>query len=411
MNDSITCPHCKKNIPLTEAITHQIDDKYKKQLQDLKKQSEKEKEELREKSMKWREEVLKKAEKEAEEKVKVKVKKELELKIKNTENEAKELEEENKKLQEQFLELNKTLREFKKDAREKERELEKKFSEQEEKLRKEEQIRLEEKFKLQMLEQEKKIQDITKVKEDLERKLKQGSQQLQGEVLELSLEEELKKEFPLDEISPVPKGVSGADIIQVVKTKLGRISGTIVWETKRTKTFSNQWVAKLREDQRKVGAEVAILVSAQLPDSITHFGEQDGVWICGFEHIIPIAYALRTQLIEISKVKSAMTGQKGKMESLYEYVYSTDFRHRMEAIVETFSDMQEEVEKERRWFSKKWAREEQNLRRALDNTFGMKGDFQSIIGKSLDDEPDLLELPDKKNNIEKNKSEEAGLFE
>ncbi|MCA9372285.1 DUF2130 domain-containing protein [Candidatus Woesebacteria bacterium] len=412
MNDSITCPHCQKKIPLTEAITHQIADQYKNEIEALKKKQEAEKQDLREKAKKWKEEEIEKMQKQTEEKVKVKVAKEMAYKLKESAEEAKDLEKKNDELHKELLDLTKEIRATKDAAKDKERELEKKFSDQQEKLRKEEQKRVEEQFKLQLLEKEKKLNDAMKANEELQRKLKQGSQQLQGEVLELSIEEELGREFPLDTIEPVPKGVSGADIVQHVRTRSGTSSGIIVWETKRTKTWSSQWVTKLKSDQRTVHAEIAVLVSAQLPDEIKHFGEIDGVWVCGFEHIIPIAYALRTQLMEIAKVKTAMTGQKGKMEALYEYVYSTDFKHRMEAIVETFSQMQEEVEKERRWFNKKWAREEQNLRRALDHTFGMRGDFQSIIGKSFDDDdtPQLIDGEENDMSHKKSKEQEEELF-
>jgi len=394
MSDSITCPNCKKSIPLTEAISHQLDEKYKQEITKLKDKNEQERVRLIQLSKVRIQEEKEKTAKEVEVNLKKKIKEEMELKLKDTENESNEVKEQNNKLQDQLLELTKAMRKLQNENRLKEIEMQKTFAEEQEKLRKEEQIRIEEEFKLKMREKDKKLEDVVKVNEDLRRKLEQGSQQMQGEVLELAIEELLKKEFPFDVIKEVPKGVTGADIIQIVKNKGGKVCGQIVWETKRTKNWSNQWIAKLKQDQRSIKAEIAVLVSEVLPDEISHFGLIAGVWVCGFAYITGIAYALRTQLLEVATVKLAQKGQDGKMELLYEYVTSTEFRHRVEAIIEAFNNMQQEIEKERRWFALKWSREEKNLRKVLDTTIGMQGDLQSIMGKSITELKGVEMIPD-----------------
>ncbi len=216
---------------------------------------------------------------------------------------------------------------------------------------------------------------------------------MQGEILELAVEELLQREFPYDEIKPVPKGITGADIIQVVNAVPGKQCGTIIWEMKRTKAWSHQWVEKLKSDQRQVKAELAVIISQVVPDGVKRFGIVDGVWVCEFDCITGMAYALRNQLIDLHSAKSNMTGQKDKMTVLYSYITSTEFRHRVEAIIEAFSNMQGEIEKERRWFAQKWSREEKNLRNVLDNTLGMHGDLQSIMGKSIAELKSMEELP------------------
>ncbi len=394
MSDSITCPNCKKSIPLTEAISHQLDEKYKQEIAQLKEKSEQERERLIQLSKVRIQEEKEKTAKEVEFDLKKKIKEDMELKLKDTENESNEVKEQNNKLQDQLLELTKGMRKLQNENRLKEIEMQKTFAEEQEKLRKEEQIRIEEEFKLKIREKDKKLEDVVKANEDLRRKLEQGSQQMQGEVLELAIEELLKKDFPFDDIKEVPKGVNGADLIQVVKNKGGKVCGQIVWETKRTKNWSNQWIAKLKQDQRSVKAEVAVLISEVLPEGISHFGMSEGVWVCGYAFISGVAYALRTQLLEVATVKFAQKGQEGKMELLYDYVTSTEFRHRVEAIIEAFGNMQQEIEKERRWFALKWSREEKNLRNVLDTTMGMQGDLQSIMGKSLPELKGLEMLPD-----------------
>jgi len=393
MNDAIICPHCKQSIPLSEAISHQIEGKFQKELLDVQKKAEEREKYLIDLGKKRVEEEREKAKKETEDVMRKKVKEEMAMAMKNTQNESEELKKEKEKLQDQLLELNKTMRLLQNQNREKEIELTKKFNEDQEKVRLEEQKKIEEQFRFMLLEKEKKLQDIQKVNEDLKRKLEQGSQQMQGEVLELAIEEMLKKEFPYDDIKPVPKGINGGDLIHIVRSMDGKQCGTIIWEMKRTKAWSQQWVSKLKDDQRTVHAELAVIISQVLPDTIKRFGLSEGVWVCDYECIIGVAYALRNQLVEIIRTKSAVDGKKGKADILYNYITSTDFRHRMETIVEAFHGMQEEIEKEKRWFAQKWAREEKNLRKVMDNTYGMDGELQSIMGKSFGELEAVAALP------------------
>ncbi|CAN5218760.1 DUF2130 domain-containing protein [soil metagenome] len=390
MQDSIVCPNCKKPIPLTQAITQQISEQHSHEIELLKKQSEDERDRLITLSKKRIEEEKQKTAKEVEEGLRQKIHDEMDLKFKDSANESEELKKQNKLFQEQILDTNKLMRQLKQEREQQQLSFEKKLAQEEEKIKFETKKKTEDEYKFQMMEKDKKIQDAMKMVEDYKRKLEQGSQQMQGEVLEIALEEMLKKEFPLDEIQPVPKGVNGADIIQIVKSPGGSKCGIIIWETKRTKTWSHQWIPKLKGDQRNVKAELAVIVSDIVPDGITHFGLNYGVWVCKFEFLLGLAYALRSQLAEVATIKAVQVGQQGKMENLYSYMTSTEFRHRVEAIIEAFTNMQDEIEKERRWFAQKWSREEKNLRRVLDTTIGMHGDLQSIMGKSIGD---LEEMP------------------
>ena len=394
MSDSITCPHCKNLIPLTEALTHQMSEKMEQQLDEVKRKAEEREKYLIDLGKKRVEEEREKASKEAEVSLRKKITEEMELKLKDTQNESEELKKEKRMMQEQLLELNKTMRKLQDQNRDKEIELTKKFNEEQDKLRKEEQKKVEEQFKLMILEKEKKLQDVVKANEDLKRKLEQGSQQTQGEVLELEVEETLKREFPLDTIDPVPKGVNGADIIQTVMDSTGKKSGTILWEMKRTKAWSQKWIDKLKDDQRTVHAEMAVIISEVVPDNINKFGQIDSIWVCEFDSYLGVAFALRSQLKELAKLRIMQDGKNGKMDMLYQYINSVEFKHRMEAIVESFTNMQQEIEKEKRWFALKWSREEKNIRNIIDNTIGMRGDLQSIMGNTLKELKGVEELPE-----------------
>lgn len=247
-------------------------------------------------------------------------------------------------------------------------------------------------LKLKVLEKEEQISSMQRQIEELKRKAEQGSQQLQGEVLELELEAAIRNKFPRDVIEPVPKGEFGGDVLQRVHGPGDVQCGTILWESKRTKNWSDGWLAKLREDQRRAKAEIALLVSNALPKDVVAFDYIDGVWVVEPRCALPVAIALRQSLVELSAARHASNGQQTKMEMVYEYLTSPRFRHRVEAIVEKIRDMQDDLDRERKMMTKQWAKREQQIRIVIDATVGMYGDVQGIAGKALD-EIDSLTLP------------------
>jgi hypothetical protein len=256
--------------------------------------------------------------------------------------------------------------------------------------------------KLRVLEKEEQISSMQRQIEELKRKAEQGSQQLQGEVLELELEAMLRSKFPLDLIEPVPKGEFGGDVLQRVLGISGQNCGTILWESKRTKNWSDGWLAKLRDDQRSANAELALLVSNVLPKGVTAFDHVDGIWVAESRCAVPVAIALRQSLIEIAKVRQAGDGQQTKMELVYDYLTGPRFRHRIEAIVEKFSDMQSDLDRERKTMTRLWAKRQTQLQGVIESTVGMYGDLQGIAGKALQEiealSPPALEGPELDND-------------
>ncbi|MEK6655900.1 MAG: DUF2130 domain-containing protein [Nitrospirota bacterium] len=225
----------------------------------------------------------------------------------------------------------------------------------------------------------KQLTDATKAKDDLARKLEQGSQQTQGEVLELELEEILKAEFPHDEIIPVPKGVSGADIIQKVTDRSGRLCGQIAWESKKTKSWKEEWIQKLKDDQRAIKADLAVIVSTALPEDVKGFVFRDGVWICDIKLAVALATALRINLESLTREKAMSVGKNEKMEILYTYLTGVEFKQRVEAIVEAFSCMDEGLKKERMAYEKIWSEREKQIKKVITNTVGMYGDLSGLV--------------------------------
>lgn len=251
---------------------------------------------------------------------------------------------------------------------------------------------------LKLKEKDKQIEDLKALLEEARRKSEQGSQERQGEVLELDLETVLTRTFPQDEIRPVPKGMKGADVIQTVRDGSLRPCGTIIWETKNTKGWSPGWLVKLKDDQRTVGASVAVLVSVTLPNDVRTFALVDGVWVTSLSCYLPLAVALREQLLRVAFAQAAAQGMSEKMEALYRYLSGDEFRHRVEALVETFGAMRTQLAKERTAMEKLWAERAKQIERLVTNTVGMYGAIRGAIGGQLPEIPalDVAALPEPK---------------
>lgn len=381
MDNQIICPNCKKPLPLTEALSQQV-----------KEQNQQFVEKLREDARRWKEEQLKKNEEELsrqqdllQKNLKEKIQKEMELRMRDANNEKEELQKQSRTYQEQLLEMNKMVRQLKVQDEQRQFEMEKKLSESQDKMKDAIQKQVEEANYLKMLEKDKKLNDVIKINEELKRKLEQGSQQTQGEVLELEFENTLRHEFPYDEIKEVPKGIQGADLVQIVKSTQGRVAGTIVWEFKRTKTWERDWVLKLKDDQRKINAEIAVLITQVLPKNIKCFGLHEGIWVGDFQSVLGLGQILRQELIKVAIVKSSVQNQNEKKDILWRYLTSTQYQHKIQAIADVYHSMREDLENEKKLFKKKWAKQEMNIQKVTDSIFEMHGELESIMGKELAD--------------------------
>jgi hypothetical protein len=242
---------------------------------------------------------------------------------------------------------------------------------------------VEEELKLKIDEKEETISSMKKQIAELKHKAEQGSQQLQGEVQEIELERLLTASFPTDTIEPVPKGEHGGDVLHRVIGPLGQMCGTILWESKRTKNWSDGWLTKLRGDQRAAKAEVAIIISRALPKDIETFDLVDHVWVAHPRVAIPVATALRQSLVELAMARKASDGQQTKMDMVYQYLTGSRFRQRVQAIVEAFTSMQDDLAREKKAITKQWAKREEQIDRVMQATVGLYGDLQGIAGKTL----------------------------
>lgn len=376
MATTIKCNICGNEIEITEAIRSELEAKV-----------------LRETELKHKEEIelikkegelsLIKAKETADKLALEKVRKEFEIKIKNDEEEKSKLNEQVQKSQTEQGELLKQLREARDAEGKMKVEYQRKLLEEQDAIKADAKKEAEEELNLQIALKDKKLFDAQKQIKELERKIQQGSQQMQGEVQELILEDMIKQSFPFDEIKEVPKGINGADVIQIVRTQNGLVCGAIVWESKNTKAWSNGWVQKLIEDQRELKAEIAVLVSSVLPEGINGFGVLDKIWVSDLKSCLGLAMALRAQLIGIKTAREIDKGKSTKAEVVYNYLTSNDFKQRIEVLVEYIRNRNEDIHKEKMYYNKRWEKEEKELQKIMGSTAGIYGDLQGIIGQAL----------------------------
>lgn len=358
MDNHIKCPRCGERFEITEALKTQIGEqllaverqKHAKEMEEIRRQASKEllsRINLLEEENRRKEKKLREAE-------------ELELKFRKEKNAFEE--------EKRSFEL------------EKQRQLDKERNSIRNKAIEEEQERV----KLKLKEKDEIIERLKVSVEDLQKKASQGSQQLQGEVLELDLEGRLRNAFLHDEVIPIGKGVAGGDIIQKVRTPTGKTAGIILWETKRAK-WSQIWLGKLREDARKIGATIPVLVCENVPEDIKTFGLIDGVIITSITYCLPLADILRRSIMQIAVAKSTASNKDEKLERLYQYLQSEAFRHRFEAYMEGVLEMQQDLETERRSMHRIWKKRELQIDRTLENISKMYGELQGIMGNTLPD--------------------------
>jgi hypothetical protein len=427
--ETIVCPKCGEVIQISQAISQNIEveirQKYEKHFIEWKN---KERDAIKAQTMQEAQvtfnkkiELLKKDLEEKDNKIKESKEKEIEFQKKLV-----EIREKEKKKAEEFVKIE--LEDLKTILKEKEQRLEKaeaaeielrrrqreleesKKNTELEMMRKldQERLQIEEKTKQQIeeshrlkdLEKDKQLGDMRKQIEELKRKAEQGSQKTQGEVLEIELERLLKDEFPFDEINPVASGARGGDIIQIVQTQSGHVCGKILWESKRTRNWSDSWIQKLKDDQREAKADLAVIVSEVLPKGFHHFRQIEGIWVADLPSALSLALALRTLLIQVARTRDIQTGKEEKMEVVYNYLTGPEFRNRVQAIMEAFVGMKKDLDSERRAMEGIWAKREKQIQRVVSNIVGMRGDLEGIVGPALPSIK-LLELPDNKEETDK----------
>ena len=254
-------------------------------------------------------------------------------------------------------------------------------------LRNELQQKADEDYRLRIAEKEKVISDLQVKLQDATRRAEQGSMQTQGAVLELDFEQQLRLAFPLDRVTPIATGARGADISQEVISRTGRSCGTILFETKRTKAWQDKWISKLHGDMRQARADAGVLVTQVLPKDIDRFGQKEGVWVADYTSAIPLAHVLRTNLREVMIAKGHREGAKEKMEMLYEYLTGNDFRQRVQLVIDAFTTMRGDLDKERSYIANKWNKREKQINLVIENMSGMVGDVQALSGGAVGSMP------------------------
>ncbi len=366
MENSLLCPKCGEIIEISQVLRKQIEGKLEKSLE------EKYKKEL--------EDVQRKT----EERIRKKVEDEILTEQKDLKKQLLEKEEKISEFRENELKLREEKRKIEEEKKELKLEVQRQLDQERKKIEETTFKQAYEEHRLKDLEKEKLINDLKKSLEDAQRKAKQGSQQLQGEVLELDIEEMLRQSFKGDIIEPVAKGVVGADIKHTVKSPKGFTCGIILWELKRTKAWSDSWIAKLKADLRSEKANIPVIISQVLPPEAKNgMGLIDGVWVCGLSLILPLATLLRNGLVDIYFQKAVVKYKGDKASLLYEYITGHEFRQQVEALAEVIFEMNTQIQKERVAFEKIWKSRESQIKRIALSSVNVIGSMQGLIGTSV----------------------------
>ena len=374
MSTTIKCTQCGAQIEITKALLHEVEEQVKDSVAASHKAE------------------LDRVRSEVEKAAREKAVADVSIEMKDRQNQVTELREQNKALTGQLLELNKSIRDLKDQEEKRALEYEKRLNVAIDKNREELAKTLGEKSQMEVLELKKQLDDTKKSLDDAKNKLAQKSQQLQGEVLELNIEEKLKTAFIYDDIAPVGKGAQGADIIQTVKNQVGKAAGIILWETKRAK-WTPSWLPKLREDGRNAGATIVVLISESVPEDIGTFAMREGVVVTTYPYVLPLAELLRRAVMQVAQARSVAANKDEKLEYLYQYIASDTFRHRFEAYAESVNELEADLGAERRSMERLWKKREMQIGRARSNMAKMYGELQGVMGSAL---PEIraLSLPE-----------------
>lgn len=360
---TIQCPKCNHKFPLSEAMTSQIEEHLKQDFD----------EKLKSELDRAKKEAFKQAAEAAETEKEV-----LQAKLEAQEKSLMETRENEKKLRGERAQLEEEKKEIELTVQ---RKLDEERKELEEKLLK----KASDDFFMKMKEKDKQINDLNRLVDEMKRKGQQGSMERQGEVFEDDLLDVLIRQFKDDDFQPVPKGEPGGDVIQTVYNPNRQKCGIILWEAKNTKGWAERWVTKLKNDLRETSAEVAVLISKSLPKGFENFGQYQGIWLTCHASALGLATALRQQLIEVNFANQALVGKDDKMEAMYSYLSSPSFRQKVETIVETFTDMHTQLQKEKTAMKTIWEMREAQIQRVIDSTTKMYGEMKGLIGQSMPD--------------------------
>ena len=369
---SIACPSCGKKIPLTRALRAEIEQSVKQEFDEALRARERE---LRAQFEARLEDGLQRTQKEAAKRAEKKMTRELAALRDQIKAQTKDLDEARRN----ELVMRKRERELERKQQELELDVERQLGKERARLVTETHERLAEEHRLKDAEKERQLADMRRQIEDLKRKAEQGSQQLQGEVAEEELATVLSNSFPSDDIRAIGQGVRGADLHQMVIDSRGRKCGSILWECKNTRNWNDAWLVKLKQDQRTLRADLAVLVSAVLPKGCTRFDLIDGVVVTDFPCAPCLAGVLRANLFELAQTRSAAMHKEEKLELLHRYLSGVEFRQRVEAVVEAFTAMRHDLDQERRAAERQWARRARQIDAVTLNVSGMYGDLQGIL--------------------------------
>ncbi len=402
-NKQITCPNCAHEFDVETVMAKQFETQFKieyerklaeqnKQFADSQRQLDAERKALQQAQSEYDARIQAETDKaikiafvKAKEEVSKTMAEEYEAQLKALQTENQQRKAENKSLKEKEVALLAREQKLREEQEAMQLKIEKETLSRQQEIEEKARAKERESFALEKMQLLKQIEDNKRLAEEMKRKAEQGATQLQGEVQEIALENMLEMAYPFDAIEPVGKGIRGADCIQQVRNASRQICGSIVYESKRTKNFSNDWIEKLKNDQVGCKADIAVLVSQVLPDNIKHFGEHNGVWLCDFHSVKSLSFVLRDMLIRTHAIRQSHDNKGEKMDMLYHYLTSHEFAQHVQRIVENYDLMHKQINDERKAMERLWKKREKQIEVVQHNLAAMFGSIEGYTGNRLED--------------------------
>ena len=380
---NVKCPHCGESFELGEAFQQDMENEFRSKLKAQEKKIEKEwqkKLDVREEEL-HKEAGLLKAKAEAD--AKKKAQEAFAVEMSDLKEQLGEREKQVEEARKMEADLRRQKREIEDKGKALELELQRRLEEGTAQAREKLVREMDDKYRLKVADKDRELGMLKAQVDELNRKIELGSQQAQGEVLEQDIEGRLRVEFPMDEFEPVSQGVRGADIIQTVKLPDGRVAGKILWETKRTKAWTDSWIGKIKADLQSCKADIPVIVSATLPKDHHQFASYEGVWVSDISSAINLGRVLRDTLLKVMRERGFQAGREDQKELIYDYLTGQEFRNRVEAVLRAFIGMRNSIIQQRRSMEKHWAAQEKHVEAVVRNLSGMSGEIEVLAGKDL----------------------------
>ena len=373
MNDAVVCPHCKKPFEISDAIRRQIEGELARAKTEQTETIRKEYDVLAESKIK---DAVQTAVAEAQQATAFEAEK-LRRQAESSKKSERQKSEQISSLLDELSRANQARDDARLAAR-------KELLEREKGIREEAAEKASEDFYTQLREKDETINRLHEQLTTAKRVAEQGSQQLQGEILELDMEDTLRRNFSCDTIEEVKKGERGSDIRQTVNEPFYPNCGVILWECKNAKAYQASWLGKLKDELAAEKAQFGVIVFNPADGGGDGFEQlSDNVWRVKPRFAAILATLLREICVKVCVANRNAEGKDVKIEMIYNYLTGGEFSGRIRYIIESYDEMAKQLDDDKKQAQKRWAAQEKILQKVTSSLYGMSGDLQGIAGQEI----------------------------